>query len=219
MSGGRLTNRERERIAAGMAEGLSHAEIARRLDRATSTVSREVQRRRTSEVAAAVGAAVLPASDDDSGRDPEEVRKYRDWLTAVLVEMGLSRMNARVLTCLAVTDSGSLTAAQLVQRLRVSPASISKAVSDLEEQGLVRRERSERRECYIFDDDAWLRAWMVSARTNATLAGAALRGADILGQTTPAGARMTQIGNFLRLVGDDMIRSAEHWWPIVTARP
>jgi predicted transcriptional regulator len=218
MSGGRLTNRERERIAAGMAEGLSHAEIARRLDRATSTVSREVQRRRTSEVAAAA-AAVLPASDDGSGRDPEEVRKYRDWLTAVLVEMGLSRMNARVLTCLAVTDSGSLTAAQLVQRLRVSPASISKAVSDLEEQGLVRRERSERRECYIFDDDAWLRAWMVSARTNATLAGAALRGADILGQTTPAGARMTQIGNFLRLVGDDMIRSAEHWWPIVTARP
>ncbi len=218
MSGGRLTNRERERIASGMAEGLSHAEIARRLDRATSTVSREVQRRRTSEVAAAA-AAVLPASDDDSGRDPEEVRKYRDWLTAVLVEMGLSRMNARVLTCLAVTDSGSLTAAQLVQRLRVSPASISKAVSDLEEQGLVRRERSERRECYIFDDDAWLRAWMVSARTNATLAGAALRGADILGQTTPAGARMTQIGNFLRLVGDDMIRSAEHWWPIVTARP
>jgi hypothetical protein len=30
---------------------------------------------------------------------------------------------------------------------------------------------------------------------------------------------MTQMGNFLRLVGDDMIRAAEHWWPIVTARP
>jgi hypothetical protein len=48
------------------------------------------------------------------------------------------------------------------------------------------------------------------------LAGAALQGADILGQTTPAGARMAQMGNFLRLVGDDMIRAAEHWWRIVT---
>jgi DNA-binding transcriptional ArsR family regulator len=235
MPGGRLTYQDRQQIEEGLDEGLSHAEIARRLDRPTSTVSREVQRngghagyraqqahhaterraqRRTSRAVAT--AAAPPESDDDSGRDPEAVRKYRDWLTAVLVEMGLSRMTASVLTCLAVTDSGSLTAAELVQRLRVSPASISKAVSYLEEQGLVRRERSERRERYIFDDDAWLRAWMVSARTNAMLAGAALQGADILGQTTPAGARMAQMGDFLRLVGDDMIRAAEHWWRIVT---
>jgi DNA-binding transcriptional ArsR family regulator len=235
MPGGRLTYQDREQIEEGLDEGLSHAEIARRLDRPTSTVSREVQRngghagyraqqahraterraqRRTSRAVAT--AVAQPESDDDSGRDPEAVRKYQDWLTAVLVEMGLSRMTASVLTCLAVTDSGSLTAAELVQRLRVSPASISKAVSYLEEQGLVRRERSERRERYIFDDDAWLRAWMVSARTNAMLAGAALQGADILGQTTPAGARMAQMGNFLRLVGDDMIRAAEHWWRVVT---
>jgi predicted transcriptional regulator len=235
MPGGRLSYQDREQIEEGLDEGLSHAEIARRLDRPTSTVSREVQRngghagyraqqahraterraqRRTSRAVAT--AVAQPESDDDSGRDPEAVRKYQDWLTAVLVEMGLSRMTASVLTCLAVTDSGSLTAAELVQRLRVSPASISKAVSYLEEQGLVRRERSGRRERYIFDDDAWLRAWMVSARTNAMLAGAALQGADILGQTTPAGARMAQMGNFLRLVGDDMIRAAEHWWRVVT---
>jgi len=35
---------DREQIAAGLSEGLSLAEIARRLDRPTSTVSREVQR-------------------------------------------------------------------------------------------------------------------------------------------------------------------------------
>jgi predicted transcriptional regulator len=236
MPGGRLTYHDREEIAAGLADGLSHAEIARRLDRPTSTVSREVQRnggqdgyrahqahrateqraqrRRTSVGTSA--AAVEPDVADAGGRDPQEVRKYQDWLTAVLIEMGLSRMTASVLTSLAVTDSGSLTAAELVQRLRVSPASISKAVSFLEEQGLVRRERAARRERYIFDDDAWLRAWMVSARTNAMLAGAALQGADILGETTPAGARMAQMGQFLKLVGDDMIRAAEHWWRIVT---
>jgi Helix-turn-helix domain/MarR family len=238
MPGGRLTYQDREQIAAGLAEGISHAEIARRLSRPTSTVSREVQRnggqagyradrahhaterraqRRRQAFTGRDGAsepAAVPATP--GGRDLEAVRKYQDWLTMVLVEMGLSRMTASVLTCIAITDSGCLSSAELVQRLRVSPASISKAVSYLEEQGLLRRERSARRELYIFDDDAWLRAWMVSARTNAMLAGAALQGADILGQSTPAGARMAQMGQFLKLVGDDMIGAAEHWWRVVT---
>ena len=242
MPGGRLTYQDREQIAAGLAEGISHAEIARRLSRPTSTVSREVQRnggqagyradrahhaterraqRRRPALTGREGArasepAALPATPGAGGRDLEAVRKYQDWLTTVLVEMGLSRMTASVLTCIAITDSGCLSAAELVQRLKVSPASISKAVSYLEEQGLLRRERSARRELYIFDDDAWLRAWMVSARTNAMLAGAALQGADILGQSTPAGTRMAQMGQFLKLVGDDMIGAAEHWWRVVT---
>jgi len=235
MPGGRLTYQDRKEIAAGLAEGISQAEIARRLDRPTSTVSREVSRnggpagyrpdqahqaterraqRRCGPAAAAAAAPIAEAGD--SGRDPEAVRKYQDWLTAVLVEMGLTRMTASVLTCLTITDSGSLTAAELVQRLRVSPASISKAVSFLEEQGLVRRERSARRERYIVDGDAWLRATLVSARTNAMLAEAALQGAEILGAGTPAGARLGQAGQFLNLLGDDLIRAAEHWWRIVT---
>lgn len=236
MPGGRLTYQDREEIAAGLAEGFSHAEIARRLSRPTSTVSREVQRnggpavyradrahraterraQRRRPAASANETAAEPACSGASGRDLEAVRKFQDWLTAVLVETGLSRMTAGVLTCIAITDSGRLSAAELVQRLKVSPASISKAVSYLEEQGLLRRERSARRELYIFDDDAWLRAWMVSARTNAMLAGAAVQGAEILGESTPAGARMAQMGQFLKLVGDDMIRAAEHWWRVVT---
>ncbi len=144
------------------------------------------------------------------------MRKYQDWLTAVLVEMGLTRMTASVLTCLTITDSGSLTAAELVQRLRVSPASISKAVSFLEEQGLVSRERGARRERYIVDKNAWLRSTLVSARTNAMLADAALQGAQILGEGSPAGVRLRQAGQFLELLGDDLIRAAEHWWRVVT---
>ncbi|NUO99207.1 MAG: helix-turn-helix domain-containing protein, partial [Nonomuraea sp.] len=44
MSEGRLTRQDRQRIATGLAEGRSYAEIARRLDRPTSTISREVGR-------------------------------------------------------------------------------------------------------------------------------------------------------------------------------
>ena len=44
MPGGRLTYQDRKKIAEALAEGISHAEIARRLGRPTSTVSREVNR-------------------------------------------------------------------------------------------------------------------------------------------------------------------------------
>ena len=44
MSGGRLTQQERQQIALGLADGLAYAEIARRLDRPTSTITREVMR-------------------------------------------------------------------------------------------------------------------------------------------------------------------------------
>lgn len=44
MPGGRLTQTERQQIALGLADSLPYAEIARRLDRPTSTVTREVMR-------------------------------------------------------------------------------------------------------------------------------------------------------------------------------
>lgn len=44
MPGGRLTQQERQQIALGLADSLPYAEIARRLDRPTSTVTREVMR-------------------------------------------------------------------------------------------------------------------------------------------------------------------------------
>ncbi|MEV4086954.1 helix-turn-helix domain-containing protein, partial [Nonomuraea fuscirosea] len=46
MPGGRLTHDDRRRIASWLAEGLGYAEIARRLGRPTSTISREVARNR-----------------------------------------------------------------------------------------------------------------------------------------------------------------------------
>ncbi|GAA5768158.1 hypothetical protein Aros01_04666 [Streptosporangium roseum] len=70
------------------------------------------------------------------------------------------------------TDSGSLTSAELVRRLQVSPASISKAVGYLEAQELIRRERDPRRraERYVIDDSVWYQAMVASARANALLA-------------------------------------------------
>ena len=99
-----------------------------------------------------------------------------------------------MLTCLYTSDTGGLTASELVQRLQVSPASISKAITHLESQDLVRRERDERRrERYIVDNDVWYQAMIASARSNAQLAETARQGIAILGPGTPAAARLENI--------------------------
>lgn len=222
MPGGRLTNEDRQRIASGLAEGLGYAEIARRLDRPTSTISREVARNggsdgyRADQAHQATGRRArrrkpmsspeLPAAVGTYGRNPEAVRGFVEQFATLMAQTGVPRMPARVLTCLFTTDSGTLTAAELVQYLRVSPASVSKAIGYLEGLGLVRRERDprERRERYRVEDDVWLRAWMVSARTNAMWADAAQQGVEILGTATPAGARVGDMGRFFARLSDDM---------------
>ena len=235
MPGGRLTQEDRRRIAAWLAEGLSHAEIGRRLSRPTSTITREVNRNRgpagyqadqaqraTRQRARrrnTLPAPMVPATDARAdGRDPAAVSQFEQRFTEALVQMGMPRMISRVFTCLMTTDSGSTTSAELVRRLRVSPASISKAIGILEDQQLVRRERDGRRERYVVDDDAWYRATITSGFTNNVFAEAALDGAEVLGPDTPAGARLADTGRFLKNFGEDLLRCAEYWYAVITGR-
>ncbi len=118
-------------------------------------------------------------------------------------------MMARVLTCISTADAG-LTAAELVQRLQVSPASVSKAITFLEGQGLIRREREERRrERYVVDSDVWYQSMIASARSHAQLAETARQGVDILGPDTPAAIRLRNMASFIGFVGDSITRAAE----------
>ncbi|MER5930930.1 MarR family transcriptional regulator [Streptomyces sp. NPDC002054] len=233
MPGGRLTHQERREIAEGLTAGLTYTEIAGRLDRPVSTVTREVARNggpggyraeaahrattarasRRKQTPAPAAPAASRTVDDVHGRDPEAVHELAEQFTAMMVGTGLPRMTARVLTCLYVTDSGSLTATELAQRLQVSPASVSKAVGELEQQELIRRERDpgRRRDRYVIDADAWFRGWMASARQNTMLADFARHSARTLGPATPAGTRMQDIGDFFEHVGRTMIRAAEEW--------
>lgn len=216
MPGGRLSAADRDAIAAGLAQGRGFAEIARDLDRPTSTVTREVARNggaRGYQAGRAQAATdhrarrrrtAPPAAEETSGAS--EVRRFVDEFADLMVETGVPRMPARVLTCLYAVDSGSLTAGELVERLRVSPASVSKAIAYLDGLELVRRERDPRtrRERYAVDDDVWLRAWTSSAKQHHLWADAAQRGVALLGPQTRAGARMAAMGEFFGQLADDM---------------
>nr|WP_231947812.1 MarR family transcriptional regulator [Jiangella sp. DSM 45060] len=146
----------------------------------------------------------------EHGRDPDVVRAYEESFTALLQQQGLPRIAAQVLTCLFTTDAGSLTAAELAGRLRVSPASVSKAITFLERQGLVVRRRDEgRRERYVADNDVWYQSMIATARANAQLAETARQGVGVLGRDTPAGVRLENIARFVDFVSESIARSAE----------
>lgn len=236
MPGGRLTQTERQQIALGLADSLPYAEIARRLQRPTSTITREVMRnggpaayradlaQRATERRAHQR---RPASSRDTesapqphGRNAEAVTEYEETLTTVLMASGLTKMTARVLTCLVTTDAGSLTASQLSQRLQVSPASISKAITFLESQSLVRRERDERRrDRYVVDNELFYQATIASARANDQLVETARNGIAILGPHTPAATRLENIARFLDFISESITRAAEQAREVLHTKP
>ncbi|MCX4092922.1 GbsR/MarR family transcriptional regulator [Nocardia sp. alder85J] len=234
MPGGRLTEQERRQIALGLADDLAYAEIARRLDRPTSTITREVgrnggptayradlahratehrARRRKPAPARGPGAR-------SHGRDDEAVREYEEAFTTLLMQQGLPKMTARVLTCLFVADTGSVTAAQLVEHLQVSPASVSKAITFLEEQGLIRRERDERRrERYFVDEDVWYQSTIAGAQGIARMAEIARRGVTVLGRDTPAANRLENIARFSEFISESMLRAAAQVRELLHTKP
>ncbi|MBQ0981970.1 helix-turn-helix domain-containing protein [Micromonospora sp. M61] len=236
MPGGRLTQQERQQIALGLVDDLPYAEIARRLDRPTSTITREVMRNggplayradlahRATERRAhrrrSASSRTTESVPQPHGRDAEAVAEYEETFTTVLMASGLSKMAARVLTCLFITDSGSLTASELAGRLQVSPASISKAITFLEGQSLVRRERDERRrDRYVVDDELFYQATIASARANDQLVETARQGVALLGPHTPAAARLENIARFLDFISESIVRAAEQAREVLHSRP
>ncbi|WP_449291532.1 helix-turn-helix domain-containing protein [Nonomuraea maritima] len=225
MPGSRLTEQDRRHIASWLAEGLGYAEIARRLGRPTSTVSREVARnsgpggyraahaqqatQRRAHRRRPAARRRAPAATNTYRRDPEAVRAFTEDFAALMVQIGLPRMAARVLARLVTTDSGVLTSADLVRQLQVSPASVSKAIGYLVGLDIVRRERVPRRrhEQYVVGADVWLRAWAASARRNVLWADAARRGVQVFGGATPAGARLNEMARFFARLSANMAGS------------
>ncbi|MFJ3882355.1 MarR family transcriptional regulator [Streptomyces sp. NPDC090077] len=230
MPGGRLTGEDRRNIAEWLAEGLGYTEIGRRLGRPASTVMREVTRNggpgeygadraqeatrdRARRRRQPPRTPAPQSADGGHGRDPQAVREFTESFTGLLAKQGLPPMVSRVLACLYTTDAGALTAAELVERLHVSPASVSHAVTWLEQQGMLRRERppGARRERYAIDDELWLRSLLAAAQMNDVLVAESRRGAGILGAGTPAGARFESSVELLTLVNDSLRATMEEW--------
>src|SRR5215212_2021565 len=148
------------------------------------------------------------------GRDEGAVMRFVEHFALTISEAGVPRMPARVFSALLVSDEGRLTAAELAEALKVSPAAISNAVRYLIQVGLVAREREpgEQRDRYrVHGGDAW---YEVTIRRDAML----LRwqedlreGIEAVGADTPAGRRLEETRRFYQFVHEEMPRLLERW--------
>jgi predicted transcriptional regulator len=138
---------------------------------------------------------------------------YIERFAAVLVAAGIPAMPARVFVALLVTDSGRLTAAELAQVLRVSPAAVSGAVRYLIQLGLVHKERvpGSRRDYYRMPDDVWNDMFRLRDQVLQRWAALVREGIELLGPDTPAGARLAGHAAFFDFVSGELPEVIKRW--------
>lgn len=134
-------------------------------------------------------------------------------LAGLLIDAGMQRMASRVYAHLFMDDEGVRTAAELAERLRVSPGAISGAVGYLSQVYLLTRERQpgSRRERYrihqgVMHDSIANRSRILD-RWSATMR----KGMEQLGPDSPAGARLAENAEFVEFLRDELAGVMERW--------
>lgn len=151
--------------------------------------------------------------DPNTERDEDAVGRYIENHALVLSQVGLPRMPARVFAALTAADSGHMTAAELADRLSVSPAAVSGAVRYLMQVGMVAKEREPgaRRDHYRIYDDLWYASYLKRERAMTTWRDATLEGVHALGSDTPAGQRLARMADFLDFIAKEIPALFDRW--------
>jgi DNA-binding transcriptional regulator GbsR (MarR family) len=138
---------------------------------------------------------------------------YLERFSSVLVAAGIPPMPARVFVALLVAQPGRLTAAELAERLRVSPAAVSGGVRYLIQLGLVHKERvpGSRRDCYRMPDDVWTDMFRLRDQVMQRWAALIREGIELLGPDTPAGERLAEHATFFDFVSRELPEVLKRW--------
>ena len=138
---------------------------------------------------------------------------YIERFATVLVAAGFPPMPARVFVALLITDSGRLTAAELAEVLRISPAAVSGAVRYLVQLGLVHKERvpGSRRDYYRMPGNMWDDMLRMRDQVMSRWTALVREGIDLVGPDTPAGARLAEQADFLEFVSKELSDVLDRW--------
>jgi DNA-binding transcriptional regulator GbsR (MarR family) len=138
---------------------------------------------------------------------------YIERFAAVLVAAGFPPMPARVFVALLIEEDGRLSAAELAERLRISPAAVSGAVRYLIQVGLVHKERvpGSRRDYYRMPGTLWDDLLRMRDQVMSRWAALVREGIGLVGADTAAGARMTEQAAFLEFATQEMAGLLTRW--------
>ncbi|MFJ8882522.1 GbsR/MarR family transcriptional regulator [Streptomyces sp. NPDC102402] len=161
------------------------------------------------------GGTERPGTTGEGGaeRDEDAVSRFVERFAAEMTEAGMQRMASRVFAALLADDDGSMTSAELGRRLQISPAAVSGAVNYLTQVSMVGRERDpgSRRDRYRLHNDIWYASFasrdQVLTRWERTLR----EGAGLLGEDTPAGARLVETAEFFAFLQTELLGILDRW--------
>jgi len=139
--------------------------------------------------------------------------QFIERFASVLLAAGFPAMPARVFVAFLVSSSDRLTAAELADMLKISPAAVSGAVRYLTGVGLVHKERvpGSRRDYYRMPADVWTEVMRLQSQVLLRWANLLKEGADLVGADTPAGARMADHSAFFEFLNAEMPAMLARW--------
>ena len=146
-------------------------------------------------------------------RDDAAVSAFVERFSSVLVDTGWPRMPARVFVTLLASETSALTAADLAERLQVSPAAISGAVRFLLQLDLASRDRrpGSRRDVFRVDEDVWARVVEREMRSTTKWRDYLSTGIAAVGENTPAAARLAEMIDFFDFLDEEMPELMRRW--------
>jgi DNA-binding transcriptional regulator GbsR (MarR family) len=155
----------------------------------------------------------VPDGSGPSTGPKDSLFGYTERFAAVLVAAGFPPMPARVFVALLITDSGRLTAAELAEVLRISPAAVSGAVRYLIQLGLVHKERmpGSRRDYYRMPGNVWDDMLRLRDQVMSRWTALVREGIDLVGPGTPAGQRLAEHAAFFEFVSKELSDVLTRW--------
>jgi DNA-binding transcriptional regulator GbsR (MarR family) len=167
------------------------------------------------EAGAEAGAETSEPEDYDTATST-----FVERFAADMTEAGMQRMASRVFACLLASRDGSLSSAQLAERLRISPAAVSGAVRYLSQVHMVSREREpgSRRELYRVHENVWYEALLDRDQLLTRWTSTLRAGEKALGPDTRAGRRVRDTYDFLEFMQQELEGMLDRWYAHRTAR-
>ncbi|MFP3988921.1 MarR family transcriptional regulator [Streptomyces sp. E11-3] len=157
---------------------------------------------------------------EENRRDEQAVAAFIERFAAELTEAGMPRMPSRVFACLLVEEGGTLTSAELAERLRISAAAVSGAVRYLAQVSLVSREREpgSRRERYRLHNHVWFASMTRRDQLLDRWQRVLTDGVDVVGGDTDAGRRLAESAEFFEFLKNELQDVLNRWNARLAAR-
>ncbi|MFI5692246.1 GbsR/MarR family transcriptional regulator [Kribbella sp. NPDC051586] len=143
----------------------------------------------------------------------EAVSQFVERFAGVLANSGVPTMSARVMGAMLVSPTGTMTAAELAESLKISQPAVSGAVRQLLQVSFISRERlpGSRKDHYRIREDVFA---AILERRNLALSeweSTSRSGAALFGPDSPVARRLTEAADFFAFIHTDMEQMIKNW--------